>query len=138
MQQIDAQAQISKLISGFFAAFDNRNGLAADLSTLLGYFAENAVIARASRSEIQLVTAREFAVPRIELLESGALVNFYEAETTGTTSIFGRIAHHTSRYRKSGVLHGNAYSGAGTKSFQLVALETGWRILSLAWIDDEA
>jgi hypothetical protein len=138
MEQVGAQAEISKLITGFFSVFDNRNGAAPELATLLGYFADKAVIARASGSEIQLYTATEFALPRIELLRSGDLVDFYEAETSGSTSIFGTVASHISRYHKAGLLNGNSYSGVGTKSFQLVALETGWRILSLAWIDDEA
>ena len=138
MEQVEAQAEISKLIAGFFSVFDNRNGVTPDLKTLLGYFAEKAVIARASGSEIQLYTAMEFGLPRIELLGGGTLVNFHEAEISGSTNIFGTIASHISRYHKAGLLNGHPYTGVGTKSFQLVSLEAGWRILSLAWIDDGA
>lgn len=138
MKQVDAQAAIDKLISNFFAAFDNRNGRTPDLATLLGYFTDKAVITRASGSDIQLHTAMEFALPRIELLTGSTLVDFHEAETSSTTNIFGPIASRISRYRKTGQLNDNPYAGVGTKLFQLVALESGWRILSLAWIDDEA
>lgn len=137
MERVDAQAEIGRLIAGFYSAFDNRNGAVPELATLLGYFAAKSVIARASASEIQLYTAMEFAAPRIELLVSGTLVDFHEAEISGTTSISGTMASHTSRYRKTGVLDGDPYMGTGAKSFQLVRLETGWRILSLAWMDDE-
>jgi hypothetical protein len=133
-----AQDEIDRLIGGFFAAFDNRDGLRPDLAVLLGYFADKAVVARVSGSDIQLYTATEFAMPRIELLAGGSLVDFHEAETSSTTSVFGSIATRTSRYRKAGLLNGNPYAGAGAKSFQLVAFDSGWRILSLAWLDDEA
>jgi len=138
MEEVAAQAEIDKLVTGFFSVFDNRNGVAPDLADLLGYFAEKAVIAHSSGQDIQLYTAMEFALPRIELLSGGALVNFHEAETSSTTNIFGAIAVRTSRYRKAGVLNGSPYAGTGTKIFQVVALGSGWRIASLAWADDEA
>ncbi|MFL6592160.1 MAG: hypothetical protein ACJ8GK_05565 [Luteimonas sp.] len=138
MQRIGAQAEIDKLVSGFFSVFDNRNGVVPELASLLGYFAEKAVIARSSGLEIQLYTAMGFALPRIELLSGGRLVDFHEAEISSSTTIFGGIAIRTSRYRKAGMLNGSAYAGVGTKSFQLVSLLTGWRIASLAWADDEA
>jgi hypothetical protein len=138
MEQVGAQAEIDKLVSSFFAAFDNRNGLSPDLATLLGYFADKAVVSRASGSDVQIYTAMEFALPRIELLVGSTLVDFHEVETSSTTNILGPIASRISRYRKAGQLNGNPYAGGGTKLFQLVALEPGWRVLSLAWIDDEA
>jgi hypothetical protein len=138
MQQVGAASAIDKLITDFFSTLDNRDGRVPDMETLLGFFADKAVIARASGAQIELFTAIEFARPRIELLRSGRLVDFHEAETQGTTNVFGTIATHTSRYRKAGLLDGKPYAGQGTKTFQLVALECGWRILSLAWIDDEA
>ena len=137
MKDSCAQEEIDKLIAGFFAAFDNRDRTPA-LASVLGCFADKAVIARSSKSDTQLYTAGEFARPRIELLKGGSLVNFHEAETSATTHIFGGIAVRTSRYRKAGLLNGNVYAGAGTKCFQLVALDSGWRIASLAWTDDEA
>lgn len=138
MERLDAREEIDKLVGTFFAAFDNRSGASPDLARLLLCFADKAVIARGSDSNVQLFTAAEFALPRIELLTGGNLLDFHESETQSTTQIFGSIASRSSRYRKSGLLNGSPYAGAGTKFFQLVALESGWRISSLAWIDDEA
>jgi hypothetical protein len=78
----------------------------------------------------------EFANPRIELLTHGKLLDFNEWEISSTTQIFNGIAARTSRYSKSGLLNGSDYSGSGTKCFQLVELGVGWRIASLAWVDD--
>lgn len=138
MENVAAQAEIDKLIAGFFAAFDNRNGLRPSLATILGFFSDKAVVGRATGSDVVLYTAMEFALPRIELLTDGSLVSFHEAETRCVTNIFGTMAVRTSRYHKAGLLNGSTYAGVGTKTFQLVALESGWRILSLVWIDDDA
>lgn len=138
MKESRDQEDIDELIASFFAAFDNRNGARPTLSEILVCFAEKAVIARSGASDTQLYSAMEFAVPRIELLESGTLLDFHESEDSSSTSILGKLAIRTSRYRKAGVLRGAPYHGAGTKCFQLVFLDHGWRILSLAWADDEA
>jgi hypothetical protein len=66
----------------------------------------------------------------------GALRDFHEWEISSTTHIFSGIAARTSRYAKAGLLNGADYSGSGTKCFQLVDTDFGWRIASLAWVDD--
>lgn len=137
MEPVDCQAAIDSLIDGFFRAFDNRDGRTPDLAPLLACFADKAVIARVAGLDVELLSATEFALPRIELLTGGGLVDFHEAETSSTTHILGKIAIRTSRYRKSGLLHEVPYQGAGTKTFQLIAFASGWRIVSLAWMDDE-
>src|SRR6476469_4489336 len=123
MEQVGAASGIGELIATFFAAFDNREGRVPALETLLGLFADKAVIARASCADIELLTALEFARPRIELLRGARLVDFHEAETRHDTNVVGSIATRTSRYRKAGSLDGKPYAGHGTKTFQLVALE---------------
>ena len=137
MEESGEFEQIGRLIARFFSAFDNRHGVKPTLGAILGCFAEKAVIARSGDSDIQLFTPIEFAMPRLELLESGTLLDFHEAEDSSSTSVLGNLAVRTSRYHKAGVLQGTPFVGAGTKYFQLVALDSGWRILSLAWADDE-
>jgi hypothetical protein len=137
MEKSRDREQIDGLIARFFAAFDNRNGAKPTLGAILGCFAEKAVIARSADAGTQLFTPMEFAAPRMELLESGSLLDFHETEDSSSTSIFANLATRTSRYRKSGILEGATYAGAGTKLFQLVAIDSGWRILSIAWADDE-
>jgi hypothetical protein len=138
MDNSDAQAKIDALVANFFSAFDNRRGASPRLADLMNCFTDKATIVRSSDSGADLYTVREFALPRIELLTQGALLHFHETEVSSTTQIFDGIATRTSRYSKSGLLDGNDYSGSGTKCFQLVDLGTGWRIASLAWVDDNA
>ncbi len=138
MDDRGAQGKIDALVANFFSAFDNRDGATPRLADLINCFTDKATIVRRSAGGAELYTVREFALPRIELLTQGALLRFHEREISSTTQIFDGIAIRTSRYSKSGLLDGNDYAGSGTKCFQLVDLGTGWRIASLAWVDDNA
>jgi len=131
------EGKIDALIARFFSAFDNRHGAVPRLAAITGCFADKAVIARRFDSGVELCTVREFADPRIALLTQGALRDFHEWEVSSTTQIFGGIAARISRYAKAGMQNGNDYSGSGSKCFQLVDTAIGWRIVSLAWVDDE-
>jgi hypothetical protein len=131
------EEEVDALIARFFSAFDNRNGAEPRLAAITGCFTERAVIARRFDSGVELCTVREFADPRIALLTQGALRDFHEWEVSSTTHIYGGIATRTLRYAKAGLLDGNDYAGSGTKCFQLVNMDIGWRIVSLAWVDDE-
>lgn len=133
-----APGKIDALVAKFFSAFDNRDGAVPRLPDLIDCFTDKATIVRRCDSGAELYTVTEFALPRIKLLTQGALLHFHEREISSTTQIFDGIATRTSRYSKSGLLDGNDYSGSGTKCFQLVDLGTGWRIASLAWVDDNA
>lgn len=136
MEESGAQEKIDVLIGCFFSAFDNRNGVVPRLGTLMDCFSDKATIAHRSSSGPAQYTVMEFAAPRIELLTKGELQSFHEWETSSATQIFDGIASRTSRYRKLGSLNGKDYSGSGTKCFHLVEFNTGWRISSLAWVDD--
>jgi len=133
-----AQREIDALVANFFSAFDNRDGATPCLADLSNCFTDKATIVRRSGSGVELYTVREFAIPRINLLTQGALLHFHEWEISSTTQIFDGIAVRTSRYGKSGLLDGSDYTGSGTKCFLLVDASTGWRIASLAWVDDNA
>jgi hypothetical protein len=136
MDDAGAQREIDALVGKFFSAFDNRHGGTPRLADLINCFTDKAIIVRQSESSTELYTVREFAIPRIKLLTQGTLLHFHEREITSKTEIFAGIAIRTSRYSKSGLLDGKDYTGSGTKCFQLVDLGTGWRIASLAWVDD--
>jgi len=138
LQQSDAERAIDDLIGRFFAAFDNRDGRAPASDDLVSLFLDTGIVVRHSGTSVQACSVEDFARPRIDLLTSGALHDFHEWETMSTTGIFGGIATRTSRYCKSGRLHGEPCDGSGTKLFQLVRLAGGWRISSLTWEDDQA
>ena len=137
MEGSGIQDKIDILVVRFFSAFDNRNGARPHLSEVTDCFTEKATIIRRSNTGAEVYTVGEFAAPRIELLTQGALLHFHEWEVSSTTQIFDGIAARISRYCKSGLLNGTEYSGSGTKCFHLVDMGFGWRISSLAWVDDD-
>jgi len=137
MDQPGALGEIDILVANFFSVFDNRDGATPRLADLMRCFTDKAIIVRRSDSGVDLYTVNEFAIPRINLLTQGALLHFYEKEISSKTQIFDGIAIRTSRYSKSGLLDGKDYTGSGTKCFQLVNLDSSWRIASLAWVDDD-
>ena len=130
--------EIDAVVARFFSFFDNRGGATPRLADLAECFTDEATIVRRSATGADLYTVSEFALPRIALLTEGALRDFHEWETSSTTRMFSGIATRTSRYSKSGLLDASPYAGSGTKCFQLVDTGTGWRIASLAWVDDDA
>jgi hypothetical protein len=87
-------------------------------------------------AQLVVYSVPEFIAPRAELLSSGRLTGFTEAETTQHTQIWGAIAQRWSSYSKSGVLDGVPFTGGGWKSSQFVDTPDGWRFASLIW-DDE-
>ncbi|MBS0380770.1 MAG: DUF4440 domain-containing protein [Proteobacteria bacterium] len=138
MNDTTSLRHIDTLIQRFFSVFDNRGDTKPRVADLLDCFTAKATIVRQDRGATELYTVLEFAAPRIKLLTEGTLVQFHEWEESSSTQVFGGIAARVSRYGKAGILNGNDYSGSGTKCFQLVDAGTGWRISSLAWVDDPA
>ena len=128
---------IDVLVRDFYSVFDNREGRECTVGQVTAFFHEAAVIAKRTASGFETSAPPQFAHPRIELLRSGTLVDFHEWETSGQTQVDGDLALRTSRYRKSGTMDGQPYAGAGTKFFQFVRDHGRWRILALAWADDE-
>jgi len=135
---MDSQVAIDDVIRQFFTAFDNREGRIPIRENLNSLFAPGAIVATHSGSAPVICTVDEFARPRIELLCSGRLVNFFEWETHAETQVLGSLAIRRSRYAKSGQLEGRPYTGTGAKFFQMALMGGTWRIVALSWIDDVA
>lgn len=128
----DAQAAIDALTKTFFAAFSSPESVPG----IAGLFLPQGVIIKNLDARPVVYSVAEFIEPRLELLTSGRLTGFTEAETTGRTQIWGNIAQRWSSYHKSGVLDGQPFTGSGHKSSQFVNTPDGWRFSSLIW-DDE-
>ena len=63
-------------------------------------------------------------------------MRFREVELSGSTRIFGNVAHRFSAYAKSGTLKGVAFEARGMISTQFISTPSGWRMSAMAW-DDE-
>ncbi|HUR88541.1 MAG TPA: hypothetical protein VMZ74_05590 [Ramlibacter sp.] len=125
------------LIRDFYSVFDNRDGRKPTVDDVTRFFLDGAVIAKKTSSGLEISNAVQFAVPRIALLGGAELKDFHEWEAASETKTAGDLATRVSRYAKSGTYNGAPWNGAGTKIFQLVRVDARWKILSLAWADDE-
>ncbi|KPI33123.1 hypothetical protein OV450_6737 [Actinobacteria bacterium OV450] len=129
-----SKAEIDALAAEFFGAFDNRGGRAADVERIRRLTLPGAVIVKTG-PELTVYTVDEFVEPRRKLLGDGRLVEFSEWETSERTDIAGDIASRFGEYRKSGILDGQPFEGAGTKTIQFVRTPDGWRITAFSWYD---
>jgi ribosomal-protein-serine acetyltransferase len=127
---------IDALIERFYGEFDNRTGRAPSAAALRSLFAADARITRVSSAEIERWTVDEFIAPRIALLTRGPLTRFHEWEVRSNTTVFDAIAHRESHYRKTGMMNGAPYDGAGRKFIQLYRRDASWLISSVLWEDD--
>ncbi len=130
-----ARNEIDEVITSYYTVFDNRDGRTPDIERLENIFYPGAIITKRTGNKIEVMTVREFMLPRKELLTSGSLAEFNEWETESATIINNGIASRTSKYEKKGMLNGEQFTDKGTKHFQLLFAD-GWKIISLLWEDE--
>lgn len=131
-----SQSEIDLVTAEFFGAFDNRGGRTADLERLRRLVVPGGVIVKTG-PDFTVYTVEEFIAPRRTLLGDGRLVEFSEWETSERTDIAGDVASRFGEYRKSGILDGEPFEGAGVKTIQFVRTAEGWRISAFAWYDHD-
>ena len=127
---------VAEVVRTFFAAFTSGPDSAARLDDLRAILLPQAVVVRTCGGEPTAYDVDGFIAPRAALLSSGDLTDFREWEIDGRTEVFGDVAQHFCRYAKSWTQDGQAHTGRGMKSIQLVRTGDGWRISAAAW-DDE-
>lgn len=130
------KAQIDDIARRFFAGFTNKAGTLPAVGELARLFLSGAIVVKAVGAHPEIMDVRQFIAPREALLTDGRLVEFEELEVHEHTEVHGNVAQRWSTYRKSGILNGEPFEGAGQKSLQLVKTADGWKISALAW-DDE-
>jgi len=130
------KSAIDFVVSRFFSAFTNVNGVFVNLDGLTDIFLPGAVIVKTCGEPISALSLAKFIAPRKKLLNGGELEEFSEEEVWERTDIFGSVAQRLCLYKKSGVLSSNRFETKGMKSMQFVKTETGWKISSVVW-DDE-
>jgi hypothetical protein len=134
---ISDKAQLDGLIKTFFNTFNNKNRKQVNLNSIRNICLIEIVIIKKSSSSQTVYSLDSFIKPRIKLLTDETLRDFQESETEEMTHIFGHIAQRQSTCQKSGYLNDCYFFETGVKLFQFIQTETGWKISSLVWEDDE-
>ncbi|MCV2370286.1 GNAT family N-acetyltransferase [Roseateles oligotrophus] len=132
----DEQARIADLLKRFFAVFNNQQGRCPSLAALPYMLLPQAIISRADDAGLHPMSVEDFVRPRAELLRPGGrLQQFDEAIIEQRIDHYGRIAQVWARYRKQGLLDGQAFEAEGVKTLQLLNTGRRWQIAALAWED---
>ena len=129
-----SKAEIDRLTTEFFGAFDNRDGQAPDVDRIRRLMLADGVIV-CTAPQFSVYGVEDFIEPRRKLLSDGRLTEFTEWEVSERTEVDGDLAVRFSSYQKSGVRDGQPFEGGGNKTIQFVRSPNGWRIASLAWYD---
>ncbi|NKI68882.1 DUF4440 domain-containing protein [Collimonas pratensis] len=136
LAQAADQSEIDALVRAFFSVFTNKNGARPEVDAIHRMFIPQGLIIKCHGDHREIYTLQQFIAPRLQLLTSGQLTDFQEQEVSARTDIFGGIAQRYSVYEKSGVLDGQAFHAYGVKTLQLIRMEDGWKMVSLAWEDE--
>jgi RimJ/RimL family protein N-acetyltransferase len=128
--------RISELLGRFFLAFNNQDGRVPNLAALPYWLLPEAIVSRADDAGLHRMSVQEFVQPRAELLRPGGrLQQFDEAIVEQRIDRYGRIAQVWLRYRKQGLLDGQAFEAEGVKTVHLLNTGRRWQIAALAWED---
>ena len=99
-------------------------------------FIEPGLLIKNTTSTAEISSVRQFIEPRRAMVSRGELTRFRELELSGTTEVFGNVAHRYSAYAKSGTTNGVPFEARGVISTQFVKTPAGWKMSAMAW-DDE-
>jgi hypothetical protein len=128
--------EINDLTKQFFNLFDNTYHKIPDWTTVQKICIPEIIIIKKTGLTEVVYNLTNFIEPRKAILSDGTLTNFQEQELHEETQVIGHIAQRRSRYQKSGNLSGKSFIETGTKLFQFIKTDKGWRINSLVWEDD--
>jgi len=128
--------EINNLTQQFFNLFDNTDHKIPDWTIVQKICIPEIIIIKKTALTEVVYNLTSFIEPRRAILSDGTLTNFQEQELQEKTQIIGHIAHRQSRYQKTGIFSGKHFTETGTKLFQFIKTNHGWKINSLVWEDD--
>ncbi len=128
--------QLDALVAAFFDAVSFEEGGKPAYPELYRLFILAGLLIRNSGNQPEITTVKQFIEPRQEMVDTGKLLCFREAETAEITEVFGNVAQRFSTYEKSGLTDRSEIEGRGVISIQFIRTGEGWRISAMAW-DDE-
>ena len=130
------QAELDRLLFRFFRAVSFEPDAFPSYDDIPSLFIERGLLIKNVGPVPEISSVNEFIASRAALVRAGTLTRFHEAELSGSSVMFGNVAHRFSMYSKSGTSGGAPFSAKGVITTQFVNTPNGWRMSSMAW-DDE-
>ncbi len=128
--------EIDDLTKDFYKAISFVSSEPPDFTPVKILFYGNGILINNSFSTPITFTAESFIEAMGSQVAEGAIEQFMERELYSKTEVFGRVAHRISVYEYNFADHEQQRLPRGLNFIQFVQIEGNWRILSMAWFDE--
>jgi hypothetical protein len=133
LRVVDKLTALDVAIRRLYEVISFEEGGAPDWMGMRTLFAPAARITRVTPEGVDALDVPGFEAMFSELMESGAVLSFFEQETARRVEMFGAVAHVLSAYETKRSPHALAAFGRGINSIQLMWADSRWLVISLLW-----
>jgi hypothetical protein len=129
-------AEIDDLTKDFYKAISFVRSTPPDFTPVKILFYGNGILINNSFGIPITFTAESFIEAMESQVADGAIEQFMERELYSKTEMFGKVANRISVYEYNFADHEMERLPRGINFIQFVQIEGNWRILSMAWFDE--
>lgn len=128
--------EIDYLTKDFYQAISFSHSEPPDFTPVKILFFGAGILINNSFNKPITFTAETFVEAMESLVAEGNMEQFMQRELYSKTEIFGKVAHRISVYEYNFADHEMQKLPRGLNFIQFVQIESNWRILSMAWFDE--
>jgi len=128
--------EIDYLTKDFYQAISFSHSEPPDFTPVKILFFGAGILINNSFNKPITFTAETFVEAMESLVAEGNMEQFMQRELHSKTEIFGKVAHRISVYEYNFADHEMQKLPRGLNFIQFVQIEGNWRILSMAWFDE--
>jgi hypothetical protein len=129
-------AEIDYLTNDFYKAISFERSKPPDFTPVKILFYGGGILINNSFNTPITFTAGSFIEAMESQVADGNIEQFMEREIRSKTEMFGKVAHRISVYEYNFADHEMQKLPRGINFIQFVQIEDNWRILSMAWFDE--
>jgi len=127
---------IDSLTKDFYQSISFENAEPPELAEVKVLFFGEGILINNSFSKPITFTVESFIDAVKVQVADGSIEQFMEREIHSKTEIFGKVAHRVSVYEYNFADHAVNRLPKGINFIQFICTEGKWRILSMAWFDE--
>ncbi|WDF53461.1 hypothetical protein [Mucilaginibacter sp. KACC 22063] len=127
---------IDDLTSDFYKGISFKTGQRPDYSEVLNMFDNDGILINNSFAVPLRFTPETFVQALESQVANGNMRQFFQHEAYSKTEIFGKVAQRLSVYEYSFADHKIEHMPRGINFVQFIQVEGKWKILSMAWNDE--
>ena len=128
--------EIDYLTKDFYQAISFSHSEPPDFTPVKILFYGDGILVNNSFNKPITFTAETFVEAMESQVAEGNMEQFMQRELHSKTEIFGKVAHRISVYEYNFADHEMQKLPRGLNFIQFVQIEGNWRILSMAWFDE--